>query len=132
MAHRTFGMTMVAALALLQGIFGVLRAFHWFGVGSDFMGQGLLLLPIVGVMAWLRGVLVVAIALLYGAFALGVWFRREWASTLGWVAAVVNILLVLSVLVQGEAIGEAFLWLIVPVIIICYLLLPTGRRLSQD
>ena len=125
--QRTTAQMIIVVLALVQGILGALRAFHWFGVGSDFMGQGLLLLPVVGVLAWLRGLLVIVIALMYVVFALGAWFQREWASTLGLVAAMVNILLVLSVLVQGEAIGEAFFWLIVPLIMICYLLSPAGR-----
>ncbi|MGH7873351.1 MAG: hypothetical protein ACREQO_14150 [Candidatus Binatia bacterium] len=42
---------------------------HWFDVGSDLLGQGLLLLPIVGVLAFFRGVVVAVIALLYVLFA---------------------------------------------------------------
>ena len=122
------GLTVIAALALAQGVLGVLRALRWFEVGSDLMGQGLLLLPIIGMVAFVRGALVAVIAILYVAFAFGLLARRAWARSLGLVAAAVNILLVLSVLIQGEFIGRALLWLIVPVIILWYLLSPAGRE----
>lgn len=132
MASPIVGVRVIAVLALLQGILGALRALQWFRVGADLMNQGLLLLPMVGVVAWLRGFLVVAIAFLFVVFAYGAWSRRSWATTLGLVVAIVNILLVLSALTQGAAIGEAILWLIVPVIMIGYLLFPAGRSGSQN
>jgi hypothetical protein len=125
-------MRVIAALALLQGVLGVLRAFQWFRLGNDLLGQGLLLLPMVGIVAWLRGFLVVVIALLFGVFAYGAWFRRDWAPPLGLVVAAVNILLVLSALFQGAAMGQTFYWLIVPVIMIGYLLSPAGRSDSKN
>jgi hypothetical protein len=132
MANPALGMRVIAALALLQGVLGVLRALQWFRVGADLMNQGLLLLPMVGVVAWLRGFLVVVIALLFGVFAYGAWFRRDWAPPLGLVVAAVNILLVLSALFQGAAMGQTFYWLIVPVIMIGYLLSPAGRSDSKN
>lgn len=122
------GLKVVAVLALVQSALGVLRALHWFDVGSDLLGQGLLLLPLIGVLAFFRGVLVAAIALLYVTFACGALLQKTWSRWVGLVAAVVNLLLVLSVIVQGEAIGQAVIWSIVPVIIIWYLLSPAGRR----
>ena len=132
MANPALGMRVIAALALLQGVLGVLRAFQWFRLGNDLLGQGLLLLPMVGIVAWLRGFLVVVIALLFGVFAYGAWFRRNWAPSLGLVVAAVNILLVLSALFQGAAMGQTFYWLIVPVIMIGYLLSPAGRSDSKN
>ena len=132
MANPALGMRVIAALALLQGVLGVLRAFQWFRLGNDLLGQGLLLLPMVGIVAWLRGFLVVVIALLFGVFAYGAWFRRDWAPPLGLVVAAVNILLVLSALFQGAAMGQTFYWLIVPVIMIGYLLSPARRSDSKN
>ena len=126
--QRNTGATLVAALALVQSALGVLRALHWFDVGSDLLGQGLLLLPMIGVLAFFRGVFVAAIALLYVTFACGALLQKTWSRWVGLVAAVVNLLLVLSVIAQGEAIGQAVIWSIVPVIIIWYLLSPAGRR----
>ena len=61
---RNVGMTVIAALALVQGVAGVLRALQWFDIGSDLMGQGLLILPLVGLVALGRGMLVAVLALL--------------------------------------------------------------------
>ncbi len=52
--NGTLGMKIAAILALIQGALGVIRTFHWFNVGSDLMGQGLLLFPLMGVVAFFR------------------------------------------------------------------------------
>jgi hypothetical protein len=67
--NRTAGATGIALLAIAQAAFGVLRALGWFHSGSDLMGQGLLLLPLIGVLAYARGALIAGIALLYIFFA---------------------------------------------------------------
>ena len=126
--NRTVGMTIIAVLALAQSALGVLRALHWFDAGSDLMGQGLLLFPLMGVVAYFRGVLVAVIALLYVLFAWGLFLGRSWARWLGILVAVVSLLLVASVVLQGEAFGRALLWAIVPVLILIYLRLPIARR----
>jgi hypothetical protein len=119
---RTPGATVIAFLALAQAAFGVLRALGWFHTGSDLMGRGLLLLPLIGVVAYARGVLIAGIALLYIFFAWGLFKGRPWARAVGFIAAAVHVLLVLSVLIQGELISQARLWLIVPVTVVGYLL----------
>jgi hypothetical protein len=95
--------TVIAILALIQAVFGVLRSLEWFQTGSDLLGKGLLILPLVGMVAYMRGALIVGIVLLYVVFALGVFMRRGWARSFGIAAAAVNLLLVLSVVVQGES-----------------------------
>lgn len=126
---RSVGATLIAVLALVQSALGVLRALHWVDVGSDLMGQGLLLIPLIGIIAFLRGAFVAAIALLYVAFACGAFLRRSWAWWLGMIASAVNLLLVISVVAQGEGITQAAPWVIVPVIILFYLVSPVGRKL---
>lgn len=79
---RSAGMTVIAVLALAQSALGVLRALQWFNIGSDLMGQGLLILPLVGMLAFARGGLVAAIALLYVTFACGALMRRRWSLSL--------------------------------------------------
>jgi hypothetical protein len=131
MPARTLGMTIIAVLAIVQSVLGILRAFHWFDIGSDLLGQGLLILPMVGMVAYARGFLVIAIALLYVVFAVGLFTRRVWAWSLGLVVAVVNLVLVLSVLIQGESLMQALFWMIVPVVILSYLLSPNGASSAQ-
>jgi hypothetical protein len=125
---RNMGLTVVAVLALVQSALGVLRTLHWFDVGSDLMGQGLLLFPMVGVLAFFRGGFVAVIALLYVVFACGALLGRSWARWLGIVVAIVTLLLVVSIVIQGESPVQALVWSIVPVVMIGYLLSPTGRQ----
>ena len=128
MPKRSLSVTVIAVLALAQAVFGVLRAFNWFQIGSDLMGQGLLLLPIIGMLAFARGVVVIVIALLYVLFACGAFMGRGWARWLGIVVAAVTLLLVVSVVIQGEMLSRALLWSIAPVAMIFYLFTPTGRQ----
>ena len=64
-------------------VLGVFRAFEWFNIGADQFGQGLLILPLVGVVAFARGGLVIVLAMLYLLFAVGMSCRRVGLD--GWV-----------------------------------------------
>jgi len=125
---RTLGLTIVAVLALVQCIAGVLRALQWFVVGSDLMGQGLLLLPLIGLVAIGRGMFVAVLALLLLVFACGALLQRSWARWLGIFLAIVNLLMVVSVAIQGESPVRALVWAIVPVVMLWYLFSAPGRQ----
>ena len=125
---RNAGMTIIAVLALVQSVLGVLRTLHWFDAGSDLMGQGLLLFPLMGVVAFFRGGFVAVIAILYVVFAYGAFVGRSWARWLGIVVASVTLLLAVSVVIQGESPVRALVWSIIPVVMIGYLLSPAGRQ----
>ena len=127
MKPRSSMLIFIAVLALVQGGLGVLRAFEWFNIGADLLGQGLLILPLVGVVAFGRGGLVIVMAILYLLFAVGKVMQKSWARWLGLTVAAINILLVLNVVIQGEPFSRAVFWLIVPIIIADYLLSPSGR-----
>jgi uncharacterized membrane protein (DUF2068 family) len=113
-----------------RGGFGVLRAFEWFNIGADLLGQGLLILPLVGVVAFGRGGLVIVLATLYVLFAVGMLLQKSWARWLGLTVAAINILLVLNVVIQAEPVSRAAFWLIVPIVIAAYLLSPSGRAVA--
>lgn len=125
--NRTLGTTIIAVLAIVQGAAGVMRALHWFDIGSDFLDQGLLLLPLIGVMAFSRGAFITVVALWYVAFACGALLGRSWARWLGIVVAVVSLFLVVSVVIQGEALASALLWAVVPVVMLFYLFTTAAR-----
>src|ERR1051326_7536060 len=158
--RRGFDTKVVAVLSVAQAAFGVLRAMGWFQIGSDLLGRGIVLLPVIGMVAFARGALVAAIAALYvlfafglwtgrawargggacrgGAvaatiaalyvlFAFGLWTGRAWARGVGWPAAVLNLLLAASVLIQGELIVRLLLSMLVPLIVIWYLLTSGGE-----
>ncbi|HEY1268421.1 MAG TPA: hypothetical protein VGH16_14310 [Candidatus Binatia bacterium] len=136
--RRGFDTKVVAVLAVAQAAFGVLRAMGWFQIGSDLFGKGLLLLPVVGMVAFARGALVAAIAALYVLFAFGLWNGRSWSRGFGWSAAVLNLLLAASALIQGEFIGRALIGMIVPLIVVWHLLTPgkwfsgSGRAVERS
>ncbi|MGZ8498276.1 MAG: hypothetical protein ACXW5W_07605 [Candidatus Binatia bacterium] len=124
---RAIGLTVVALLALVQSALGVMRALHWFDAGSDLMGQGLLILPLVGVLAFFRGGVVAAFAILYVVFACGALLGWGWVRWLGIVVAAVTLFMVVSVVIQGESPVRALVWSIVPVVMLWYLLSASGR-----
>ena len=125
---RPMGLVVIAVLALAQGALGILRALHWVEIGSDLMHRGVVLLPIIGAMAFGRGAMVAIIAALYALFAWGLLAQRGWARPLGLTVALVNLVIVGLALLGGESPGRALLWAIVPVIMVVYLLAPAGWR----
>lgn len=124
--------TVIAVLAIAQGVLALLRAFGWFQIGSDFLGRGLLILPLMGLAAYARGFLVAGIALLYVVFAVGAYAHKGWAWSLGVTVAVINLLLVLSVVIQGESLVRGVAWLIVPLVILWYLFSAPGREIFKS
>jgi hypothetical protein len=127
MKRRSPMLIFIAVLALVQGGLGVLRAFEWFNIGADQFGKGLLILPLVGAVAFARGGLVIVMAILYLLFAVGMLLQKSWARWLGLSLAAINILLVLNVVIQGEPFSRAAFWLIAPIVIAAYLLSPQER-----
>jgi hypothetical protein len=113
--------TVVAVLALAQAILAVLRSLHWFEIGSDLMSRGLLLLPAIATFAYARGVLVAIIAALYALFAFGEFGGRSWGRTCGAIAAMLNLILVVTAVAGGEAFLRAMLWAVVPVIVLWHI-----------
>jgi hypothetical protein len=111
----------ILGLALLQGIFGMLRAYDWVRLGVDLFGQGLLLFPVIGTMAVMRGLFISAIALLYVLSVIGALLGKSWAWWTTLAAVVLNLMVVLGGLVQGAPIAQAIAWSLIPVILLVYL-----------
>jgi hypothetical protein len=126
--ERTMHLIVIAVLATMQGIVGLLRAFEWFRVGIDMSRQGILVVPILGVVAFTWGKLVLVLALCYILFALGALFNQRWAGGLGVGVSLVTGLVVVSLMLKGVADLWSLLWLIVPVVLVWYLLSPVGRQ----
>ena len=126
--ERTMRLIVIAVLAMMQGIVGLLRAFEWFRVGIDMSRQGILLVPILGAVAFTWGKLVLVLALGYILFALGALFKQRWAWGLGLGVSLVTGLTVLILVLEGAPDTWWLLWLIVPVVLVWYLLSPEGRQ----
>ena len=121
---RPLALWIVVGLVIVQGFLAFLRANHWFQVGVDLLGQGLLFIPLIGLVTIGRGGLVAGVALLYTLFAIGELAGKNWAWWLGLVAALINVFLVLSLVLQGLPVIHSLVWIIVPVILLCYLFTP--------
>jgi len=118
----------VVLLALVQGIAGMLRALNWVQIGVDLFGRGLLLVPFVGVVAVMRGLVISVVALLFILFSLGALLGKSWSRWVCLLAVIVNLLLVLSVLLQGASVAEAIVWSTIPVVLLLYLFSPSGSN----
>jgi uncharacterized membrane protein (DUF2068 family) len=125
---RQLSLKIMALLAFVQALAGLLRAFNWVQVGVNLFGQGLLLLPFVGAVAVMRGLFISVVALLYVLFAIGALLGKSWSRWLGLTAAIINLLLVVSALAQGAGLIETIAWSAIPVILVIYLFSQTGRK----
>jgi hypothetical protein len=125
--RQSLSFKIILLLALVQGIAGLLRAFNWVQIGVDLFGQGLLLLPMVGAMAVMRGLFISVVALLYVLFVIGGLLGRSWAWWFCLTAVIVNLLLVLSALDQGAPVAEGIAWSVIPVTLLFYLFSQVGR-----
>ena len=118
----------MALLALVQGVLGLGRAYNWVQIGANLFGQGLLLLPFVGAMAVMRGMFISVIALLYVLFAIGALLEKSWAWWPGLTAAIINLLLALSAVLQGVPVVQAIAWSAIPAILLIYYFSQRGRE----
>jgi polyferredoxin len=123
--HRTFiskTVTLKAILlvTLLQACFAWLRAYDWVRIGANLFGQGVLLVPIIGVISVVRGLAISFVALLYGLFIIGALLGSAWARWPCMIAAVLNLLLVLGASVEGAPVADAVAWSVVPIILLVY------------
>ena len=126
--RMSVGLVVVAVLALAQGALRAVRTTEWIQIGRDLSQRGILLLPIIGDLAFVLAAVVAIIAALYGLFAWGLLARRGWAWSLGLAVVLLDLFAVGFALLAGESLGRALLWAIVPVILAGYLLAPAGRR----
>ena len=125
---RPLSLKIILLLALVQGVAGLLRAFNWVQIGVDLFGQGLLLLPFVGALAVMRGLVISVVALLYVLFVIGALLGSHWAWWVCLTAVVINLLLVLNGLIQGAAVIQAVIWAVIPAILLFYFFSQTGRN----
>jgi hypothetical protein len=120
-------MKVMAVLALVQGMLGLLRSLQWFEVGGDLSRTVALLMPILSMLAFARAGFVALIAGLYVLFAWAALAGKDWAWGIGLLACAVNAVAVVGLLVVGDSLGAALFWAVIPAILVVYLLGP-GRR----
>ena len=126
--ERPLSFKIILLLALIQGAAGLVRAFNWVKIGVDLFGEGLLLLPFVGALAVMRGLVISVVALLYVLFVIGALLGAPWFRWVCLTAIVINLLLVLNGLVQGAAVIQAVIWAVIPAILLFYFFSKTGSN----
>jgi hypothetical protein len=122
--NRSLSFKVILFLAFLQGVFGLLRAYDWVQFGVDLFGRGTLLLPSVGAIAVMSGLIISVVALLYLLSVFGALLEKPWAWWTGLIAVVLNLLLVLPSLAQGAPVLEVLAGSTIPVILLFYLFFP--------
>ena len=126
------GLIAMILLVIVQGILGLFRSFNLIHIGTALSGEGLIFIPLMGLITIARGGLVAIVAILYVLFAFGAYTGKSWAWSVGLIAAVINVLFVLAVAAGEDNIVLPLVWGIVPVILLCYLFFPAGRRALTD
>lgn len=124
---RSTGLTIIAVLAVVQAAVGIFWAIRWFYLAGQLGERGALLLPLAGVLVFLRAVFAVIIALLYLAFVGGAFARRDWAWGVGMLAVILNLIGALALVVTGDAFGSIAVRAVIALVILAYLVSPAGR-----
>ena len=130
--NRPFGVTLIAFLALLSGLWGILKGLALLGVGG--LAAGLVggAHPMAGLVLWGLAATFGVVALVVGGFALafawGAWHLRRWAWGLGVATAVLSLAwVVVAALGPGTLRGR--IWeIVMNGVLLYYLGSPDVRR----
>lgn len=117
---RPQGVTILAVLAAIGGVLGILGGVALLGLGSlAVAGTGILggAIAIFGLIAIVQSVLALA-------FAYGAWTLKPWAWTLGIAAEAIGIALSVLFIINGSSITSQAISIIIAGAIIYYLMTP--------
>ena len=81
--ERPRSVTVIASLALVQGILGVLVGLVWLLISNIFDQEGGAMSSLIAMTAEVRGWSRIILSLLYILFAVGAWQARPWAWWVG-------------------------------------------------
>jgi len=118
--NRPFGVTVIAYLALIGGLFGLCLPILGM-MSSSLLGP----LAVVGVVASAFFIVGPILQLVFAAGAFGL---RPWAWYVGLIATGITVIGVIVNIFQGATFGSAVWGGIIPIIIFFYLLTPDVRK----
>jgi hypothetical protein len=122
-AQRPMGITILAVLAIIGGLFGLLAGCGALGIGSFAAGTGVSgggSLLILGVITLINSILLLA-------FGVGAWTLQPWAWLLGVISQGISVVLGLWNIVTGNA-GGGIISIIIAGVIVYYLMTPEVKR----
>lgn len=130
--ERPIGVTVLGVLALVSGLWRVLKALVWFGVGGAIAGITFLAHPVAGAVVGGMALLFGGLALLMGIcsliFAYGTFTLKPWARTLGvWTHGGILVWSILAVLGPGMF-SERWVDIAVSGVILYYLTRPEIKQ----
>jgi len=125
---RPPGVTILAVLSLVSGLWSLIKGLAWLGVGGAVAAAALLAHPIAGALigglAVIFGVISLAAALFSLIFGWGAWNLRPWAWSLG-VATHVGILIWSVLVVLGPGLlRERLATMLISGVVLYYLTTP--------
>ena len=121
---RPQGVTILAILAAIGGVFGLLGSVALIGIGgaTAAAGGGFLsgFIAIFGIVALAQSVLLLA-------FAYGAWTLQPWAWMLGVAAEVVGIVIAVLLILNGSPISSQIISIVIAGAILYYLMTPNVK-----
>lgn len=118
---RPTGVTILAVLAAIGGVFGLLGGLAVVGIGGFLAGAGG---GVFGGLAMVVGLAIIAQAVLSLAFAYGAWNLKPWGWTLGIVAAGIGLVLSAFSVVSGDSLGNQVISIVIWAVVLYYLFTP--------
>ena len=117
---RPTGVTILAILAAIGGVFGLLAGLAALGFGSILAAAGA---ESYGGLAFIAGLLILVQSALALAFAYGAWTLKPWAWTLGVAAWVLSLVLSAWAVLTGD-VSSQIISIVIAAIILYYLFTP--------
>lgn len=118
---RPTGVTILAILAAIGGVFELLAGLAVLGFSGFLIGAGG---GIYGGLATIVGLVILGQAVLALAFAYGAWTLKSWAWVLGVAAWVLSLILSAYSVVSGDAISNQVVSVAIALIVLYYLFTP--------
>ena len=128
--QRPTGITILAVLAFIGGVFGILGGVALFSLGAIATGLGADAATVAAssTTGAILGVITLLVAILDLVFAIGAWGLKPWAWVLGIASQVISLLLIVFNIIQGSSISGQIVSIAISVILIFYLFTPTVKK----
>jgi len=133
---RPIGVTILAVLALIVGIFGLAAGLSFMGIGGLGAGAGVAAgtakgaeVTVLSGLMVIHGATIIGEAVLSLAFAIGAWWLKPWAWTLGIILYVISLMTAVTTLIgDTSTLASQTFNIVIDAIIIYYLNTPAVKR----